>query len=70
MDNLRNLKSILDQLQAKDKALLIYSLEKGISQHVEYEPGRFIGVHMNPTGRLKSEQKVGNWAEGVISGNN
>jgi len=62
----KSFKEIIDGLPSEKRATLIYALNNGISQHVEYEPDRFIGVHFKASGPFKEENHVGSWTEGSI----
>lgn len=64
---MKSLKEILDKLTPKDRATLFYAFDKGITQHIEYEPGRFIGVYVRPGTKFKVEQKVNDWVEGELN---
>lgn len=63
---MRSFKDIIDGLPSEKRATLIYALNNGIGQHVEYEPGRFIGVHFKASGPFKEENHVGSWTEGTV----
>lgn len=62
------LKDILDKLSKTDRAVLNYSFEHSMVQYVQYEPGKFIGVHIKDSKYLTVEQSAGNWSSGTIKG--
>lgn len=60
------LKEILDKLPKTDRAVLNYSFEHGISQYVQYEPGKYIGVNVQKNKQLITNQEAGQWSSGEI----
>lgn len=63
-----SIKEILKQLAQSDQDLLTYAFEQGLSnQFVIYEPGRFVGVNIDPDFKdLAIEQTAGRYSEGTI----
>ena len=65
MNTLMNL--ILVRLSKRQQELLVYAAREGISQFVEYEPNRYIGVDAQYNRRLIIEEEDGIWSIGRIS---
>lgn len=61
-----SIKELLGLLNKNEQATLYYAYQHGISQFVEYTPGRFIGVHAERIPRLHIEQVRGQWSSGSI----
>ena len=59
---------ILKQLPKEDRTLLNYAFEHGLSQYVEYTPGKFVGVNIAKENfkNLTHETVAGNWSKGEI----
>ncbi len=54
-------------LNEKQQALMRYAAVNGISQHVEYLPGRFIGYDAQRITYLNVEYVEGRWSTGTIN---
>jgi hypothetical protein len=63
---MKTIKAILDGLQAQDRKKLMYAFENGFAQHVEYEPGKYVGVNTANIKHLSKRQAAGSWYEGDI----
>ncbi len=61
------LKSILQNLESEDRRRLMHAFDNEFAQHVEYAPGRFIGVNIQNTSHLKIDTRIGVWSEGEIT---
>lgn len=62
-----SLRQILDGLEPIKREALMIAFNNGISNLVEYEQGKFIGVHINkPAANIKITEKVGLWCIGEI----
>lgn len=63
-----SIKEILKRLAPSDRDLLKYGFENGLSnQFVIYEPGRFVGVNIDPDFKdLEIEQVAGRYSEGRV----
>lgn len=66
---MRPIKDILNQLSQSDRELLKYAFEQGLTnQFVIYEPGRFVGVNVDPEFKaLQIEQTAGRYSEGTVA---
>lgn len=60
------LKAILQSLEPEDRRRLMHAFDNDFAQHVEYAPGKFIGVHIQNNSNLKIGTLVGVWSEGEI----
>jgi hypothetical protein len=63
---LLTIKDILDSLDPEKKRKLFYAFENGLSQHVNYHNGKFIGVNVTRNQLLNIEQTIGVWSIGTI----
>ena len=63
---MQTIKDTFQTLTDKQKALLNYAFQHGISQFVEYAEARFIGVNTEHISNLVVEQKAGVWNVGQI----
>ncbi len=62
-----SISSIFNILDNKQKQILTYALNEGISKHIEFTPGRFIGVNAKHISYLTIEQSNGPWSIGTIN---
>ena len=62
------IKATLAAISDKERQLLMYAFEHGISQHVSLEGNRFIGVNVTHIRSLEIEQEAGVWATGRVRG--
>lgn len=62
-----SIRSVLDTLDPKDRALLMYAFENGIPQVVKYNKNQFIGVNVAPSTNLSITQSAGLWSVGVVN---
>lgn len=60
------LRDILQKIGESNRALLRYALESDLPQHVEYEPGRFVGVNVQAAPTLVVERSHGAYQTGAI----
>ena len=66
---MRPIKNILDSLGAEQRAVIMLAFNTGIQQHIEYAPGKFVGVNiLKPGANMIIEQTVGHWSAGTLKG--
>lgn len=63
-----SIKDILGTLTKNQAAILNYAAEHGISQFIEFSPGKFIGVDAERIPYLNIERTTGRWSVGSIRG--
>jgi hypothetical protein len=61
---------ILTRLSRRQQELLVYAAQEQISQFVEYEPGKYIGIDAGYNRRLIPEHTEGLWSIGQIKKEN
>ena len=61
------IQKILEQLSKSQQELLIYAARECICQHVEYEPGKYIGYDACYNRKLIPELEDGLWSIGKIN---
>lgn len=62
------IRQILDSLSEQDRRFIQYAFDNQMSQYVEYEKGKFIGVNVDTIKKLNIENSVGVWSIGSIKG--
>lgn len=60
------IKKILESLTSEQKRRLFHAFDHNFSQHVEYTPGRFVGVNVRGSLNLQIDTLVGVWSTGEI----
>jgi hypothetical protein len=63
-----SISAILKTLKPNERRILDYAHEHGISQYVEFSPGRFVGVDAERISYLAIERSTGRWSTGSIKG--
>ncbi len=63
---MKTIKDVIDGLSSQDRQRLMYAFENGFAQHVEYEPGKYVGVNTTHVKNLTKRQAAGPWYEGDI----
>jgi len=62
------IQQIFSTLKESEQRTLQYAHEHGISQHVIYAPGEYIGVNAEHIKYLVIEKQAGNWSIGKVKG--
>jgi len=57
------IREVLDDLDAAKRAQLMYAFEHDLTQFIEFEAGRFIGVNTDFVKHLKVETSAGKWRD-------
>jgi hypothetical protein len=60
------IKEIIDNLPVEKQRQLMVAFENNITQYVEYEYGKYVGVNTANIKNLTKEQVAGNWYVGEI----
>ena len=60
------IKQLLKELDAVHKRQLMYAFEQEITQFVELEDGKFLGVNVDGIPFLEILEQAGSWAYGRI----
>lgn len=63
-----SISDVIKTLSPNQKAILDYAHEHGISQFIEFSPGKFVGVDAERIPYLGINQSAGRWSIGVIKG--
>lgn len=65
---MKTIKSTLLSLTPDKQALLMYAFDNNLSQYVEFEANKFIGVNIkkNNFPNFKIEEQAGDWSKGAI----
>ena len=58
------IKEILNNLEDKDRRLLMYAFENSIAQFVALPDGKYVGVNTSNIKHLAPEQVAGVWSYG------
>jgi hypothetical protein len=58
-------KQIIDKLPSGQKDQIMYAFNHNETCHVEYEPGKYIGVNVSGN-NFKVQEKFGSWSHGLI----
>jgi hypothetical protein len=67
---MKTIRDILDRLTPAQKDKLKYAFEHQLSQYVEYEPGKYVGVNTGNAKNLSVEQCAGSYYAGDLKVNN
>jgi hypothetical protein len=59
-------KQILAALPEPDRGAIMVAFESGEPYYVEYEPGRFVGVHVDALPHLQATDVAGSFRAGLI----
>ena len=60
------IREVLDSLEPPKRAQLMYAFEHDLTQFIEFESGKFIGVNTDYVKHLKSTTAAGKWRLGEI----
>jgi len=60
----KSVKQVLDSLQRKDRDLLFYAFENGLTEIVDLGNGEFIGVNVDGQPNISIAQSAGRWCIG------
>ena len=62
------LKTIIDSLPDESRQQLMYAFEYDLSQYVDYNGNKFVGVNINNLRHLDIEERIGKWSIGIVKG--
>ena len=60
------IKEILDTLKPEEYRQLMHAFEHQFEQHIEFKPGKFVGVNIRTQRNFSIKKTIGAWSIGDI----